>query len=158
MTQQTGSPATKPMSGARVFVDTNVLLYSVDPRTPEKQKDAQNWLNALWGLGCGNLSWQVLHEFYANASRKAGTPSETAREIVRTYSTWNPESPSLAALMRSWYWQDEARINFWDAMIVSAAEHAGCRWLLTEDLQADQKFDGLTVINPFARRPEDVLI
>jgi len=34
--------------------------------------------------------------------------------------------------------------TFW-----SAAQIAGCRYLLSEDLQTGQGFDGLTVISPF---------
>ena len=145
------------MSGAKVFVDTNVLLYSIDFREPLKQKAAQDWLNTLWGLGSGSLSWQVLHEFYANANRKLETPGETAREMVRVYAAWNPEGPSMTALERAWHWRDHAHISFWDAMIVSSAEQASCQWLLSEDLQAERQFGAVTVINPFNRKPEEIL-
>ena len=31
-------------SGWTVFVDTNILLYAVDPRDPAKMQGAQAWL------------------------------------------------------------------------------------------------------------------
>jgi hypothetical protein len=34
---------------ARVFVDTNVLVYQFDARVPEKQLRSQAWLDHLWG-------------------------------------------------------------------------------------------------------------
>jgi predicted nucleic acid-binding protein len=43
------------------------------------------------------------------------------------------------------------------ALIVAAAKVAACRYLLTEDLQAGQKLDGIEVVNPFLRSPESVL-
>jgi predicted nucleic acid-binding protein len=43
------------------------------------------------------------------------------------------------------------RIAVWDAMILEAARSAGSDRVLTEDLQAGQDFDGVTVENPFAR-------
>jgi predicted nucleic acid-binding protein len=36
-----------------------------------------------------------------------------------------------------------------NALIVESALAAGCDTLLTEDLQAGQHVDGLTIVNPF---------
>ena len=41
------------------------------------------------------------------------------------------------------------RINYWDALIVAAAERSGCRKLLSEDLNPDQRYHGIVVVNPF---------
>ena len=70
------------MPGDRIFVDTNVLLYSFDARDPVKCAQTRNWLEYLWRTGAGRLSWQVLHEFYANAFRKMAVPAPQAREVV----------------------------------------------------------------------------
>jgi predicted nucleic acid-binding protein len=40
-------------------------------------------------------------------------------------------------------------ISFWDAMILSRTRSLGCRVLFSEDLNADQSYDGVLVINPF---------
>ena len=40
-------------------------------------------------------------------------------------------------------------LDFYDVLIVAAALEAGCDTLLTEDLQAGQRIEGLTVVNPF---------
>ena len=40
-------------------------------------------------------------------------------------------------------------ISYWDALIVAAAERSGCRKLLSEDLNADQRYHGIVVVNPF---------
>jgi predicted nucleic acid-binding protein len=44
-------------------------------------------------------------------------------------------------------------MNFWDALIIAAAEQSGCRWLLSEDFQAGQRFGAVTVVDPFERSP-----
>ena len=44
----------------RVFVDTNVLVYSFDQQEPEKQIRAREWLDRLWTNRVGQLSFQVL--------------------------------------------------------------------------------------------------
>lgn len=40
---------------------------------------------------------------------------------------------------------------------MAAAKSASCVYLLTEDLQDDQVLDGLRVVNPFVRRPEELI-
>ena len=46
---------------AKVFVDTNVLVYSRDASEPYKQKKALAWMAHLWSTKTGILSYQVLH-------------------------------------------------------------------------------------------------
>jgi predicted nucleic acid-binding protein len=58
-------------------------------------------------------------------------------------------------ISRAWHWCDHASINFWDAMIVAAAEQAGCRWLLSEAFQTGKKFGSVTVVNPFEHDPAE---
>ena len=141
--------------GDNFFVDTNVLLYWLDAAEPRKQELAAAWLRCLWQLGAGRTSWQVMQEFYANAVGKLKAPSRRARREVEDLAEWRPLGPNLFVLRRAWHWCDEARINFWDAMIVAAAEQSDCRWLLSEDFQAGRKFDSVTVVNPFEREPAE---
>jgi len=54
-------------AGNGFFVDSNVLLYSVDPIDSAKRERATEWLAVLWIAGAGRLRWHVLHEFYWNA-------------------------------------------------------------------------------------------
>ncbi len=56
-------------------------------------------------------------------------------------------------LHRAWHWCDRAQINFWDALILAAAEQSGCRWVLSEDFQSGRKFGPVTMVNPFERSP-----
>ena len=41
------------------------------------------------------------------------------------------------------------RLGIWDAVILSAASQAGCRLLLSEDLQEGFSWGGVTIVNPF---------
>lgn len=40
-------------------------------------------------------------------------------------------------------------LSHWDALLLKVAAGAGCRTLLTEDLQHGQIIDGVTIRNPF---------
>jgi predicted nucleic acid-binding protein len=139
----------------RFFVDTNVLLYRFGETDPVKRELAYDWFAALWRENAGRLSWQVIFEFYSNAIRKTRTAPVVARAAVNDLAQWNPATPHHATIQRAWHWCDAARINFWDALIVGAAEQSGCRWLLSEDFQAGQRFGAVTVVNPFQRAPAE---
>jgi len=139
-----------------VFVDSNVLIYAVSVDEPDKRARAAEWLSWLWQTSAGRLSWQVLVEFYVNAVRKTQTPKKEVRAYVDELIAWHPVDTNGLLLRRGWHWSDAAHLSWWDALIVGAAEIAGCSWLLTEDLQAGQRFGTVTVVNPFDRGPEDL--
>jgi predicted nucleic acid-binding protein len=145
------------MSGDRTtFVDSNVFLYAVDDKNPDKRRLARRWLDGLWTSGAGRLSWQVIHEFYANAIRLGATKQE-ARRNVELMAQWQTASYGLGIVHRAWHWIDAAQISYWDALIVSSAESMRCHWLVSEDFQTGRKFDDLTVLNPFQTPPESIL-
>lgn len=141
--------------GERFFVDTNVLLYSVDPSDPSKRAAAKSWMSALWQRGAGSLSWQVLNEFYVNATRKMRSPSAKARNIVQALALWAPVDTTIGLIERAWYWSDQAQVPYWDALIIAAAERAGCGRLLSEDFQVGRTFGPVQVVSPFQSSPED---
>ena len=142
-------------SASTVFVDTNVLLYAQDAREPIKRPVAEAWLSRCWRRECGRLSTQVLNELYVNLRRTAPSLGvEASRALVRRYRAWSPWVVDSDTVDLAWDILDRVTVNYWDALMVAAAQQQGCRWLLTEDLQHDQQIDGVRVINPFLVGPE----
>lgn len=142
-------------SGSTVFVDTNVLLYAVDVRRPEKQQQAQSWLRQCWQGNRGRISTQVLHEMFANVRRVAPSLSvDDVRRVVRDYRAWAPRTVDEETVDLAWDLQDRFSFSYWDALMVAAAQQQGCAILLTEDLQHDQRIDQLRIVNPFLVGPE----
>jgi predicted nucleic acid-binding protein len=154
---QTAYRAMKRMSAPDTvrlfFVDTNVLLYALDPADAAKNHRARSWMTTLWEHKAGRLSWQVLNEYYANA-RKVNVPLSVARSNVETLALWDPVGFGLGVLHRAWYWTDKTAVPYWDALVLAAAETAACVHVLTEDFQAGQKFGDLTIVNPFRTPPD----
>jgi predicted nucleic acid-binding protein len=143
-------------AGAKAFfVDTNLLLYTVDTANEEKRLAAARWASRLWEHGAGRLSWQVLNEFYYNATGRLKAPKPAARKTVETLARWQPVGFGMGVIERAWYWADRAGVPYWDGLILASAEVAGCSWLLSEDFQEGRKFGELTVLNPFRARPEE---
>jgi predicted nucleic acid-binding protein len=141
------------MNGDRYFVDSNVFLYIFDKANPTKQAQAEAWLAWLWENACGALSWQVIQEFYWNVLRKYRASPEEARSYVKLIREWNPPDVTMGMIERAWHWTDQAQVSFWDGLIVAAAERTRCSFLLSEDFQAGQQFDAVTILNPFDTPP-----
>ena len=141
-------------NGSTVFVDTNVLLYAVDPRDAKKRSGATAWLERCWRDRCGRLSTQVLNELYVNLRRVApGLERKDARDLVQRYRAWSPWLVDDVTVDIAWTLEDRLAISYWDALMVAAAQQQGCDFLLTENLQHDRAIDGLRVVNPFRAAP-----
>ena len=134
------------------FVDTNILVYLHDSRELEKQARATAIMEVLWRQASGCLSFQVLMEFYAVATRKLkpGLPPETARQEIHDLLDWKPPPPSGRLFTRAWQIEERWQLSWWDALIVASALAQNCRVLFTEDLQDGLEIDGLRILNPFA--------
>ena len=133
------------------FVDTNILIYSLDANDEVKHRSAENVLVQLWTSGLGVLSSQVLQEFYNVATcklRPALTPPQ-ARQVINDYSDWCLVDTDPLLIISASRLSEQHSINFWDALIVEAALRAGADELVTEDLQHGRRFGELTLRNPF---------
>jgi len=142
---------------AKVFVDTNVLVYWRDASEPDKQAQALAWMAALWERRTGRLSFQVLQEFYVTVTAKLalGLSPESARLNVRQLLAWKPVTVDDRLLEEAWRLQDRYRFPWWDALIAAAAQISACGYLLSEDFQDGMEMGDLKVVNPFLNRPED---
>ncbi|NLY00440.1 MAG: PIN domain-containing protein [Rhodopirellula sp.] len=136
---------------AEVFVDTNILLYTIDedPASASKRQRAQQLLlSEPWGW-----SIQVAAEFFVNAispKRPFRLDSADAAALVENWLAY-PTLGLTADLVRAAIQLHQRfQLGYWDAAIVAAAKQLGCRTHYSEDLNAGQDYDGVTVVNPFA--------
>ena len=136
---------------ANVFVDTNVLVYAHDIDAGYKQLKALEILLDLKQLRSVVVSMQVLQEFYSTVTRKLASrvPKDEARDIVEDFSYWCVAT-TPTDINRAFQIEDEARIGFWDAMIVAAAIKSGATRILSEDLNPGQAIAGIQIENPFS--------
>lgn len=140
-----------------VFVDANVLVYLYDAAYPAKQAAALEWIERLWQEGIGRTSAQALSEFYVNVTRKLPHPISAARAAaeVNAYAAWSPQPVDMALLELGQTVEARYRLNWWDCLIVAAAQRQNCELLLTEDLQDGASYGGVRVRNPFVDRIQD---
>ncbi len=134
-----------------IFVDTNVWVYAVDAADPAKRERA---LDAV-ASGPGRdlvVSTQVLTEFFAVVTRKlvVPVPVEDAEAMVRQLSVLPVVAIDASLVVSAVAGSREWQISIWDALILRAAEIAGCRRVLSEDLADGTTYGSVIVENPFA--------
>lgn len=135
----------------KTFVDTNVLIYAYDVDAASKHRVAKRVLQELWRQRTGALNVQVLQEFYVNVTRRIASPlsKDSARTVVNSYIIWCIDT-TPAQVSEAFRIEDEAKIGFWDALIIAAAAKAGADRILSENLNPGQTISGVLIENPFA--------
>jgi len=135
------------MNDARVFFDTNVLLYMYSAADRVKQARAQELFRRCSGRML--LSTQVVQEFYVAGERKCGLPHRKMREAAAALLELPLVIIGREQILSAFGIQEQYRISFWDALILSAAESGGAESVYTEDLNDGQRYGAVTVHNPF---------
>lgn len=136
---------------ALTFLDTNVIGYAYDPHQGRKHARA---LDILDSIGSAVISTQVVLELYSVLTQKMRLEPEAAERAVE-HVLGLQVVPTDAPLVRHGIALGIAHgISHWDAMIVAAAQRAGCDEIMTEDLNHGQSIDGLRIVNPFLHADE----
>lgn len=132
---------------AKVFLDTNILVYSYSSTEPQKQAIAQQLITESNSY----ISTQVLTELCNIMTRKLKfgfsialkTMNECCANNILVTNTKDiiEEATKIA---------DRYGFSFYDSQIISAALNAGCRKLYSEDMQHNQLIEKkLIIVNPF---------
>ena len=131
-------------------VDTNILIYSVDPTDAVKHAIAKTLMASVY-LGGGPLPLQCLTEFYAVCAKKAhlATSNRIAEVVADASQSMQIFPASHEDLLAAMKIHQQHRIQFFDALLLATARRAGCRIILSEDVQDGRDYDGITVRNPF---------
>ena len=139
-----------------VFVDTGILLRSEDGSDRARQAAALRWLERLWRERSGRLGSQTLNDFYLLATSRLNPPMPAgdARAEVRRYALWRPWQVDQATVESAWALESRYGLHFADGLVVAAAQHLGCRYLLSDELPHQAQFGAVQVINPFLVGPE----
>lgn len=133
---------------AGVSFDSNVLIYAAD-RSDRRQRRAIEVLDRA-AEGAGLLSLQALAEFFHVVTRKQIASREMAEAQVDDWAKIYPiHRPDMESFREAVGATRRHAIPFWDAMLWATVKAAGCRFLLTEDLQDGRDLEGVRFVNPF---------
>ena len=92
----------------------------------------------------------MLQEFYVNARKKLRLDGAAARARIEVYLGFDVVTVTPTLVLAAVDLNRLDSVSFWDALVIRAAEHAGCDTLFSEDLQAGRRFGPVRVVNPFA--------
>jgi len=132
-----------------VFFDTNVLVYCTDTTAPEKQAIARALVSQASANGDALVSTQVLIELFNVLTRKQQMPQAHAKTLVMAYTHWAVVPSDVALVTTAIEKSIQHQLSIWDAMVIEAAMRGGAQTLYSEDLTHGQRFESLTVVNPF---------
>lgn len=133
----------------RTFLDTNVLVYSDDPRDPLKHQKAIDLIKHHLSQRTGAVSTQVLQEYFVNATGKLKLDADLAKRRVEVFAKFQVTEPTVADVLLAIDLHRLHGLSFWDSLILQSAKQSGCRVLLSEDMQHGQVIDGMRIVNPF---------
>lgn len=138
------------MSAERFTFDANVLVYAIDRGAGDKHCRAITLVDAAITCDC-TLTIQALGEFFFVVTRKGMvSTADAAAQVGDWLNVFPTAAASDAALRRALTTTQRDRLRFRDAMLLATAREAGCRVILSEDLQDGLTLHDVTVRNPFA--------
>jgi predicted nucleic acid-binding protein len=133
----------------RSFFDTNVLVYSDDPRYPVKRAKAIDLVLDHLRQRTGVVSLQVLQEYFVSATGKLKLDAVLAKRRVEFFARFHVAEPKVSDILAAIDLHRLHGISLWDTLILRSAKQSGCSVLLTEDMQHGQVIDGVRIVNPF---------
>ncbi len=134
------------------FFDTNILVYQLDKSDPHKHAIAERLVGQALTRGDACISFQVVQECLNTVLRKARVRLESAEARTWLDTVLHPlcqVQPSIDFYRHGLDLQARWKFSFYDSLIVAAALEAGCKRLVSEDLQHGQRIQGLRIENPF---------
>ena len=133
----------------RAFVDTNILVYAADETNPicRKTRIARELLLQP-GL---HFSVQVINEFTVNARhpKKLNLSPKEEFDWIERWLLFPVHAMTVETFLEARLFQERYQVSHWDGLILAAAKEMRCETLYSEDLNAEQLYDGIKAINPF---------
>ena len=134
-----------------VLMDTNLLVYTFDPRNEMRQERAIAALLRLEENGEGCLSVQCLSEFASAAIKKLHL---SADDVMTRIEEWRSAFPVFnltpQVVLEAARGVRDHRLSYYDAQIWAAARLNQIPVVFSEDFQDGWTLDGVRFINPFA--------
>ncbi len=137
------------ISAGRVFLDTNIIVYSHDRDDIRKRDIASELLFHALKKRRGVISAQVLGETFVTLVKKYHRDSDEAANEIRQLTQFRVVDLTAALVLRGLEIKAQFGLSYWDSLIIAAAERASCKVVFSEDLNDGQTYGSVLVMNPF---------
>lgn len=137
------------------LVDTNVLVYHFDARSPDKQRIARDLLRTGVAERRLVIAHQAVIEFYRAVTKHAPplpylldeiAARREAEVLMRELDVLYPNADVLHTALRG---RAEHQLSWYDAHMWAYAEVFGLTTILSEDFQHDRMYGRVRAVNPF---------
>jgi predicted nucleic acid-binding protein len=137
------------------LVDTNILVYRFDPRFPEKQRIAREFLRSALVKETLRIPHQALIEFVAVVTRvRWGTQPllthadarREAEEFLIQFTVLYPNDVLFRTALRG---AATYQLSWVDAHLWAYAEHYGLGEIVSEDFEHGRFYGSVRARNPF---------
>jgi predicted nucleic acid-binding protein len=136
----------------KVCVDSNVLIYSMDPQKTPQTAQCDAWLNHLAQTGQIALSPQAITESVNVLVRRRLQIGEI-KSLVAPFLGFVTHPINTDVIQRALAIFQRHQTSWWDALMIGWAAEAGCSVLLTEDAQSAPMIEGVRIVSPFDLEP-----
>jgi len=133
---------------SKIFIDTNILVYSMDNFNLEKKEKSRLLLKSLAKKHYGVISTQVMQEFYVAVTRKLCVDPVMAKNILHSFERFEIITVTPNLINDAIDCSIINQLSFWDSLILVSAESANCKEVWTEDLNDGQIIRGVKIENP----------
>ena len=139
-----------PMKGkGMVFIDTNVWVYALSSQDHAKKKAAIELITTSYCDDMICVSSQVLKEFANFAFKKTRKTAAEINAALLKIGSYSFVADTRELIAEGVTGKEKWQVGFYDALMIAAANKAGCHTIYTEDLNDGQKFGCAVVANPF---------
>ena len=132
-----------------VFIDTNVWVYALSGQDNAKRGIAIDLIAKSFLNEAICVSSQVLKEFANFAFKKTEKTAAQINAMLSKIASYGFVADTTELVFAGVTGKEEWQVGFYDALIVAAANKAGCSVLYTEDLNDGQVYGNVLAVNPF---------
>jgi predicted nucleic acid-binding protein len=135
-----------------ILVDTNVLVYSFDPRDVEKQDRAREVIERILSSDRAVVSVQCLTEFFRTVRWRLPeplSPDDALAQVTHLSLACRVLEITTPVVLEACRAANDYQMAIWDALIWSVARLSGIPYVLTEDADHERLLEGVRYLNPF---------
>ncbi len=133
---------------SKIFIDTNILVYTLDTTDKQKHERARAVLQQIINKHHPVISTQVIKEFFVVATKKLNAEPIIVKNIIHNFQNMEVVNNDLPLIEEAIDISVISQLSFWDSLIIAAAEKAKCEFVFSEDLNAGQNYRGVLLLNP----------
>ena len=132
-----------------VFIDTNIWVYALSAQNHAKKKVAVDLIAKSYCEDVICVSSQVLKEFANFAFKKTTKSAAEINAMLSKIGSYSFVADTRELITDGVIGKETWQVGFYDALMIAAANKAGCSTIFTEDLNNGQKYGNVTAVNPF---------